>query len=109
MESSETARRLDRVEENGGEPVDQEGLMGMARRALEMIGPDAVPSNEPVAAAVVHRQLKGRKKKHMAWPATYKEAEKSPLWKRWKEAMDIQIQVLKEGQTWEEIPKAAVP
>jgi hypothetical protein len=78
-ESSETARRLDRVEESMAEPIDQEDLMSMARRALEMIGPDAVPSSEPVATAVVHRQSKGKKKKQTVWPAIYKEAEKSPL------------------------------
>jgi hypothetical protein len=67
---------LDKIE-NGVDPVDQ-GVMGMARRALEMIGPDAVPSNKPMAAAVVHTRSKG-KKKQTAWPATYKEAKKSPL------------------------------
>jgi hypothetical protein len=35
----------------------------MIRRALEMIGPDIMPLSEPVAAAVVHRQSKGKKKK----------------------------------------------
>jgi hypothetical protein len=60
--------------------MNQEGLMGMARRALEMIRPDAIPSNKPIAAAVRHIRLKGEKKKQTAWPATYKEAEKSPLW-----------------------------
>jgi hypothetical protein len=106
-ESSEVARRLDKIE-NGADPVDQEGLIGMARRALETIGPDAVPSNTPMAAAVAHTRSKG-KKKQTAWPATYKEAKKSPLEKQWKEAMDVQIRAVKEGQTWEEIPKAKVP
>jgi hypothetical protein len=56
---------LDKAE-NGIDPVDQEGLMGIARRALEMIGPDAISSNEPMAAAVRHIYLKGEKKKQTA-------------------------------------------
>jgi hypothetical protein len=88
--------------------------MSLARRALEMIGPDAVPLNEPVAAAVAHtHSQKGRKQKKMikqtAWLITYKEAEKSLLSMKWKKAMNTQIQTLKESETWEEIEKNKVP
>jgi hypothetical protein len=72
------ARRLDKTE-NSIDPMDQESLISMARRALEMIRPDVIPSNKPIAAAARHIRWKRKKKKQTAWPAIYKEAEKSPL------------------------------
>jgi Reverse transcriptase (RNA-dependent DNA polymerase) len=95
---------------DGGVPVEDNGLADMAQKAMDLMGPDILPSNGPVVS-VVKKVLrkKAKKGKNPAWPITYKDAEKSPQASKWKEAMDVQIKALKDNNTWQEIPKKSVP
>lgn len=79
-QEKEKARLLDVEETPVERPVEEtpvEDLSNMAQKSLDLLGPDILPSNEPIAAAVSH--VSKKQLKINGWRRTFQEVEKSPL------------------------------